>query len=97
MAVPEVVSKDTDTLIIGPGGVYIEPRAEFNVTIIELIEHAAEDGEPEILWAPAPLFVDLLYFSLISIKLRVTITLASSRIHLLSSSFSLLLHFSPNF
>lgn len=46
IAVPEVVSKGTDTLIVRPGEVYVEPGTEFNVTIIVLFEHAQPCPSP---------------------------------------------------
>ncbi len=46
IAVPEVVSKGTDTLIVRPGEVYVEPGVEFNITIIVLFEHAQPCPSP---------------------------------------------------
>ncbi len=46
VSVPEVVSKGTDTLIVRPGEVYVEPGTEFNVTIIVLFEHAQPCPSP---------------------------------------------------
>ncbi len=46
IAVPEVVSKGTDTLIVRPGEVYVETGTEFNVTIIVLFEHAQPCPSP---------------------------------------------------